>query len=142
MATNLDFEDEDSREQPEKEELDGDSESDSESDDDNGGYNYTFVDPGPSDDQMCPICHLVARKAFQVNCCGKIFCKGCLEKYRQYSIEFNCPSCRKSLGKRYFKDKREILHLQYLICESKWLSTMHTPINAITNQIVIRRFCC
>ena len=117
MATILDFEDEDSHE----EELDGDSETDSESDDENGGYDYTFVDPGPSDDQMCPICHLVARKARQANCCGKMFCKGCLEKLRQYSNEFNCPICRKSLGKRYFKDKRterEILHLQ-IYCTNK-----------------------
>ena len=129
MANILDFEDEDSQE--EEEELVGelDSESDdesgsesgSESDDENEGYDYAFVDPGPSDDQMCPICHLVARKACQANCCGKIFCKGCLEELRQYSNEFKCPICRRRLGKRYFKDKRmerEILHLQ-IYCTNK-----------------------
>ena len=108
--------DEDDVEEEEEEE-----EEDSESDDENGGYDYAFVDPGPSDDQMCPICRLVARKARQANCCGKIFCKGCLEKLRQHSDEFKCPICRKRLGKRYFKDKRmerEILHLQ-INCTNK-----------------------
>ena len=117
MATILDLsEDEDSQEE---EELDG--ESDSEPDDKNGGYDYEFVDPGPSDDQMCPICHLVARKACQANCCGKIFCKGCLEELRQHSNEFKCPICRRRLGKRHFKDKRmerEISHLQ-IYCTNK-----------------------
>ena len=142
MATILDFKDEDSCEQPEKEELDGDSESD----DENRGYDYTFVDPGPSDDQICPICHLVARKACQANCCGKIFCKGCLEILRHHSNEFNCPLCRKSLGKRYFKDKRmerEILHLQ-IYCTNKnkgcsWqgnLKDIDTHIQACRNEEV------
>ena len=110
MANILDFKVEDSQE-----------ESDSEPDDENGGYDYEFVDPSPSDDQMCPICHLVARKACQANCCGKIFCKGCLEKHRQHSDEFKCPICCKRLGKRYFKDKRmtrQILHLQ-IYCTNK-----------------------
>ena len=142
MANILDFEDEDSQE----EEEESDSESDSESDNENGGYDYAFVDPGPSDDQMCPICHLVARKACQANCCGKIFCKGCLGKLRQYSDEFKCPICRKMLGKRYFKDKRmerEILHLQ-IYCTNKnegcsWqgnLQDIDTHIQACRNQEV------
>ena len=146
MATILDFEDEDSQE--EEEELDGesDSESDSEPDDENGGYDYAFVDPGPSDDQVCLICHLVARKACQANCCGKIFCKGCLEKLRQHSDEFKCPICRKKLGKRYFKDtktERDILHLQ-IYCTNKnegcsWqgnLKDVDTHIKACCNQKV------
>ena len=86
-----------------------------------GGYDYAFVAPGPSNEQMCPICHLVARKACQANCCGKIFCKGCLEILRQYSDEFNCPNCRTNLNGRYFQDTRgdrEICHLQ-IYCTNK-----------------------
>ena len=134
MAT---FDDEDLQEE---EALDG------ESDDENVGYDYAFVDPGPSDDQMCPICHLVARKACQANCCGKIFCKGCLGKLRQYSDEFKCLICRKMLGKRYFKDKRmerEILHLQ-IYCTNKnegcrWqgnLKDIDTHIKECPNQVI------
>ena len=80
-----------------------------------GGYNYKFVDPGPSDDQMCPICHLVAKKACQANCCGKIFCKSCLENHRQHSDEFNCPNCTKKVQGSYFENRRvefEISDLQ------------------------------
>ena len=138
MANILDFEDEDSQEEEE--------ESDSESDNENGGYDYAFVDPGPSDDQMCPICRLVARKACQANCCGKIFCKGCLEELRQHSNEFKCPICRRRLGRRHFKDKRmerEILHLQ-IYCTNKnegcsWqgnLQDIDTHIQACRNQEV------
>ena len=140
MATNeFLYLDEDDVEEEEEEE-------DNESDEENEGYNYTFVDPGPSDDQRCPICHFVARKACQTNCCGKIFCKGCLEKHRQYSDEFKCPICRKKLGKRYFKDtriEREILHLQ-IYCTNKnegcsWqgnLKDIDTHIKECPNQVI------
>ena len=142
MAT---FEDEDSME-VEALDSESDSESDSELEEENGGYDYEFVAPGPSDDQMCPICHLVARKACQANCCGKIFCKGCIEILRQYSNEFKCPICRRRLGKRYFKDKRmerEISHLQ-IYCTNKnegcsWqgnLKDIDTHIKACSNQKV------
>ena len=101
----VNFEDEDSQEEKE----------DSGSDEKNGRYDYAFVDPGPSDDQMCAICHLVARKPCQANCCGRIFCERCLEQHRQHSNEFKCPNCRKKLEGRYFRDiriEREIFHLK------------------------------
>ena len=68
------------------------------------GYDYQFFEPGPSDDQKCPICHLVVRNAYQVNCCGKILCEGCLMKYRMQSGI--CLMCRIHIGDNYFKDTR------------------------------------
>ena len=111
-----------------------------------GGYDYPFVAPGPSNEQMCPICHLVARKACQANCCGKIFCKGCLEKHRLHSDEFNCPTCRTNLNGRYFKDTRgdrEISQLQ-IYCTNKnkgcrWqgnLKDINTHIQTCRNEEV------
>ena len=112
-----------------------------------GGYDYTFVEPGPSNEQMCPICQLVARKACQANCCGKIFCKGCLEKRRQHSSEFNCLNCAKKLKGSYFEDRRvklEISDLQ-IYCTYKnencsWqgnLKDIDSHIQACRNEEVI-----
>ena len=70
------------------------------------GYDYQFLEPRPSDDQKCPICHLVVRNAYQVNCCGKILCEGCLMKYRRQSRRCRCPMCRTHIGNNYFKDTR------------------------------------
>ena len=121
-------------------------EKEEEEEEEDKGYDYEFADPGPSDDQICPICRHVARKACQVNCCGKIFCNGCLEKLRQYSDEFKCPNCRKKLDGKYFRDiriEREIFHLK-IYCNNKnkgcsWqgnLKDVDTHIKECPNQLV------
>ena len=64
-------------------------------------YQYEFVDPLP-EECPCPVCLEVQVDPHQVTCCGKIFCKSCLDKLirgRQ-----NCPNCRKNLNNRYFPD--------------------------------------
>ena len=83
------------------------------------GYDYQFLEPGPSDDQKCPICHLVVRNAYQVNCCGKILCEGCLMKYRRQSPR--CPMCRTHIGNKYFKDTRSDREIKSLkvYCDNK-----------------------
>ena len=68
------------------------------------GYDYQFVDPGHTDDQKCPICHLVVRDAHQVTCCGKLLCERCLTKRRNGSGK--CPICRGNIKNAYFQDKR------------------------------------
>ncbi len=83
------------------------------------GYDHQFLEPGPSDDQKCPICHLVVRNAYQINCCGKILCRGCLMKYRrQYH---RCPMCRTYIGDKYFKDTRSDREIKSLkvYCDNK-----------------------
>ncbi len=84
-----------------------------------GGYDYQFLEPGPSDDQKCPICHLVVRNAYQVNCCGKILCRGCLMKYRMQSGR--CLMCRTNIGDKYFKDTRSDREIKTLkvYCDNK-----------------------
>ena len=85
----------------------------------NEGYDYQFLEPGPSDDQKCPICHLVVRNAYQVNCCGKILCEGCLMKYRMQSGR--CLMCRTHIGDKYFKDTRSDREIKSLkvYCDNK-----------------------
>jgi hypothetical protein len=42
------------------------------------GYDHQFVEP-PSNDLLCLICLCVARDPQQINCCGKVLCKGCFK---------------------------------------------------------------
>jgi hypothetical protein len=65
------------------------------------GYDHQFVDP-PSNDLLCLICLCVARDPQQINCCGKVFCKECLEEHKKHSN--NCPQCREHIVS--FADKR------------------------------------
>ena len=76
-----------------------------------GGYDYEFADPVP-DECTCPICRLVQRDAHQVTCCGKIYCKTCLEQLKKKANKFGCPNCRSSLAGDYkfFPDKNTKLH--------------------------------
>ena len=58
-----------------------------------GGYDYEFVDEVP-EDFACPICTLVQKEAQQVICCGKVYCKSCLEQLKKKRDKFLCPNCR------------------------------------------------
>ncbi len=93
------------------------------------GYDYQFVNPGPTDDQKCPICHLVVRDAYQVTCCGKLLCNGCLTRCRNKSGK--CPLCRRNIGNKYFQDTRggrEIeslrVYCNYKDAGCKWISEL------------------
>ena len=57
-----------------------------------GGYDCKFVDP-PPDKLVCQICLLVARIPHQVMCCGRVYCKACLDEHKKHS--YTCPNCRK-----------------------------------------------
>jgi TNF receptor-associated factor 4 len=71
------------------------------------GYDHQFVEP-PPDDLICLICLCVARDPQQINCCGKVLCKGCLEEHKKNSTV--CPQCRKNINS--FADKRSKYHLE------------------------------
>ena len=56
------------------------------------GYECKFVEQPPQSFQTdCPICLLVLRDPYQVTCCGKSFCKECIEPIRQNHQD--CPTC-------------------------------------------------
>ena len=57
------------------------------------GYKCKFVDVPPSD-IVCSLCNLVARDPRQMECCGKVFCRICIEKARNSSNL--CPHCHKT----------------------------------------------
>ena len=79
-----------------------------------GGYDYKFCDPLP-DECPCPVCTLVQKDPHQLTCCGKIFCKSCLDELIKHNK--SCPNCRGNFirGKKYFSDmntERKINHLR------------------------------
>ncbi len=95
-----------------------------------GDYQYDFVDPLP-EECPCPVCLEVQVDPHQVTCCGKIFCKSCLDKL--VGRKQNCPICREDFvqGKRYFRDlntERKINQL-HISCENnkkgcKWVGRL------------------
>ena len=77
----------------------------------NGGYDYQFVDGPLFDDYTCLVCTLVAKEAQQTTCCGRVFCKQCLE--RMATKSYKCLKCEDQEGK-YFPDKRAIHSIDQL----------------------------
>ena len=56
------------------------------------GCECEFVEKPPKAVQSeCPICLLVLREPYQATCCGKSFCKECIERIKT-SIK-SCPTC-------------------------------------------------
>ena len=89
-----------------------------------GGYDYQFVDKKKLPEECtCPICTLVQREAHQVICCGKIYCKSCLDELKSKSDYFKCPNCRNSLKgeHKYFPDKNIISKIRHfaIYCNNK-----------------------
>lgn len=74
-----------------------------------GGYDCNFIEE-PPDELVCQICTLVALHPYQSTCCGRVYCKRCMEDYRRRQEEvtgerkFTCPNCRRRANT--FPDKR------------------------------------
>lgn len=70
-----------------------------------GGFDCEFVEPPPkliiAD---CPICLHILREPFQATCCGKNFCKTCLDENKA-NHSSSCPCC-KARNFTSFEDKR------------------------------------
>ena len=56
------------------------------------GIECEFVEKPPKAVQSeCPICLLVLREPYQATCCGKSFCKECIERVKANNQD--CPTC-------------------------------------------------
>ena len=73
-----------------------------------GGYDCQFVGEILPEEGECPICHLIYRHPYQMRCCGKRICGGCVEKIKAKSQP--CPFC-KEVDVSPYPDKA---HMQYL----------------------------
>ena len=99
----------------------------------NGGYDYEFVRLKEIEDEdlFCPICRLVSREPQQSECCGKVFCKVCIDKLKcSETYNLKCPSCRKE-PVLLFADKRSSRSISNFIvyCRRKqkgclWFGTL------------------
>ena len=57
------------------------------------GFECDFVEePQAAFQSECPICLLVLREPYQATCCGKSFCKECVEQVRANTTA--CPACK------------------------------------------------
>ena len=79
-----------------------------------GGYDYEMVTGQPPNDYICLICTLIAREAYQASCCGKVFCKYCLEQLFRNNSNHSCPNCRQNLNGKCFPDRRAIREISLL----------------------------
>ncbi len=57
------------------------------------GFDCEFVEPPPKRyvQSECPVCLQIIREPHQVTCCGKKFCKACIEDIN--AIKKPCPTC-------------------------------------------------
>ena len=87
-----------------------------------GGYDYEFVDTNLPDEFQCPICTLVPRDVHQASCCGKMFCKSCLDELKRTYTRHTCPNCRTNLTNNHFfpdvNTNRKIRNL-HIYCTNK-----------------------
>ncbi|XP_064385150.1 TNF receptor-associated factor 6-like [Halichondria panicea] len=67
------------------------------------GFDCEFVKPPPSEyiQSQCPICLQIIREPYLVTCCGKKFCKACIEHIK--AIKKPCPTCNGEFSS--FSDK-------------------------------------
>ena len=64
------------------------------------GFFCKFTEDPPEWQQTdCPICKLILREPFQVSCCGKSFCKSCIQQIKAENKP--CPSCYQADLKLY-----------------------------------------
>jgi hypothetical protein len=73
------------------------------------GYDHQFMEKY-SDDLICLICLCVARDPQQISCCGKLFCRVCLEEHKKGSSD--CPQCRVNISS--FADKKSTTLMIYM----------------------------
>ena len=58
-----------------------------------GGYRCKFLE-SPPEDLVCAVCQHVAHRVCQMNCCGGLFCKECLESLVESNKKkLQCPGC-------------------------------------------------
>ncbi len=135
-----------------------------------GGLDKNFTQT-PPDELVCLICQSVANDPYQLTCCGKLYCKSCLDK--QKKVANTCPTCRQAiqsfqdpLSSRRIKSLRvkcdqtrngccwegELMHLKGHLLNCKFntvpckLCSQRVPRSAIVNhlkrQCSKRRYVC
>ena len=82
------------------------------------GFDCEFVERPREIDAHCPICLLVLREPHQVTCCGKSFCRSCIERIEL--LKKPCPTCNNE-NHSVFPNKglKQILYAFRVRCSHK-----------------------
>ena len=83
------------------------------------GIECEFAEKVPKGVQhQCPVCPLVLREPYQTTCCGKSFCKKCIDRVR--SNNQDCPTCNeRNFNLFYNKGLEQSLYNFEVYCSHK-----------------------
>ena len=85
-----------------------------------GGFDCELINP-PLNNLMqydCPICTLILCEPCQMECCGKNYCRGCIQLVSA-KINSSCPTCNGKNFRFYFnKDLKQRLYAQKVYCSN------------------------
>ena len=119
---------------------------------DYAGKTYHFVER-PPEGLVCAVCQAVAYDPVQANCCGKIYCTRCIEKWKTKSN--SCPMCRRMEQSdppfRVFEDRKVLQNITSLVvycpnwkdgCNKKMeLSEVEKHIKSV-NCVMVKQAVC
>ncbi|XP_064385185.1 TNF receptor-associated factor 4-like [Halichondria panicea] len=80
------------------------------------GFDCEFVEPPPERfvQSECPVCLQIIREPHQVTCCGKKFCKACIEHIK--AIKKPCPTCNEEFSSFADKSSKQSLYSLKVRC--------------------------
>ena len=83
------------------------------------GFDCEFVKPPPSEfvQSECPVCLQIIREPHQVTCCGKKFCKACIEHIK--AIQKPCPTCNDKFSSFADKGLKQSLYSLKVRCSQQ-----------------------
>ncbi|XP_064385189.1 TNF receptor-associated factor 4-like [Halichondria panicea] len=83
------------------------------------GFDCEFVKPPPSEfvQSECPVCLQIIREPYQVTCCGKKFCKACIEHIK--AIQKPCPTCNEKFSSFADKGLKQSLYSLKVRCSQQ-----------------------
>ena len=93
-----------------------------------GGYDLQFAETLPSH-LVCLICGFVAREPHEMSCCGKLYCKSCIQGLRATSSR-QCPNCHRVGEPSRPSQKSDSLIRGLMVCcknasrECRWLGKL------------------
>ena len=81
------------------------------------GFDCKFMDQPPRR-STCPICLLIPREPYQVTCCGKSFCRECIQQIKTRNKP--CPTCNEKKFENYpDKGLKQELYACRVFCSNK-----------------------
>ena len=106
---------------------------------DYAGETYHFLER-PPEGLVCAVCQALANDPVQANCCGKIYCTRCIEKWKTRGN--SCPTCRSTEQSdppfNVFRDRNALQRITSLVVYcSNWKDgcTKKMELSEVTNHL-------